>query len=107
MAIKRKEAAKSKKQQVVDKTNTGQKERTTTQNANVKAKPSKQPITKNKDYSNFIEELAVLEVPIKPNEAVRRILEKFPRSLNAELPTDDKLHASFVYQKGKRAKKVM
>lgn len=61
----------------------------------------KDPKKTDKDYVKFIIELAALEKPINPKEAVKRVLEKFPRHEFA-LPTDKQLSDSFTYQKRKR-----
>ena len=109
MAIKRKkeaEAAAAKK--------SGPKEQVTASTPSqpilVKAK-GKEPTKKrdNCQYQSFIQELAALEIPIMPKEAVKRVLERFPRSEHTDLPIYQKIYESFSYQKGKRttAKKVM
>lgn len=67
-----------------------------------------QPQRTGKEYLKFVIELAALETPISPKEAVRRVLEKFPRN-EYTLPSDKQLSNSFTYQKRKipNSKKVI
>ena len=107
MAIKRKkeaEAAAAKKSVFKEQVTVS----TTSQPTLAKAKGKESTKKRDNEYLSFIQELAALEIPIMPKEAVKRVLERFPRSEHTDLPIDKKIYESFSYQKGKRtpAKKV-